>query len=63
VHVLGVHQKEDGVTADEAGASMGKNLAKGKNPKTIDQGTSQKKKVMQNSVLIILFIDSLTWLI
>jgi len=44
VHVLGVHQKEDGVTADEAGASMGKNLAKGKNPKTIDQGTSQKKK-------------------
>jgi len=41
VHVLGVHQKEDGVTADEAGASVGKNLAKGKNPKTIDQGTSQ----------------------
>ena len=53
----------DSSSSDEAGASIGKNLHKGKSPQATYLEAFDKQKVMQNDVLIILFIDSLTWLI
>jgi hypothetical protein len=53
----------DSSSSDEAGASIGKNLHKGKSPQATYLEAFDKQKVMQNDVLIILFIDSLSYLI